>query len=195
MVVIDYDEALGGWQTPTIGPRQPIPLDPAASVLHYAQEIFEGMKAYAHPEGGVIGEHRPETGIGNQLRADVIGRGRGVGKAGELHGMRVMLRASQGKISVGMTRTRRRIALVRSRSDRERTRASRRRSGAKRRKLAEDARPEGRAKYKSANEKGASSPSVETPFHGQRPEVPLTVPYSDRGLPSMLRRDLHRPRY
>ena len=53
MVVIDYDEALGGWQTPTIGPRQPIPLDPAASVLHYAQEIFEGMKAYAHPEGGL----------------------------------------------------------------------------------------------------------------------------------------------
>jgi branched-chain amino acid aminotransferase len=28
-----------------LGPRGPIPLDPAASVLHYAQEIFEG------PEG------------------------------------------------------------------------------------------------------------------------------------------------
>ncbi|WP_379920972.1 branched-chain amino acid aminotransferase [Erythrobacter sp. R86502] len=53
MVVIDYDEGLGGWQTPTIGPRGPISLDPAASVLHYAQEIFEGMKAYAHPEGGL----------------------------------------------------------------------------------------------------------------------------------------------
>ena len=53
MVVIDYDEALGGWQPPTIGPRTAIALDPAASVLHYAQEIFEGMKAYAHPEGGL----------------------------------------------------------------------------------------------------------------------------------------------
>jgi hypothetical protein len=31
---------------------------------------------------------------------------------------------------------------------------------------------------KTNNEKGASSPSVETPFHGQRPEVPLTKPYS-----------------
>jgi len=53
MVVIDYDEAKGGWQTPSIGPRAPIALDPATSVLHYAQEIFEGMKAYAHPEGGL----------------------------------------------------------------------------------------------------------------------------------------------
>ena len=60
MVVIDYDEALGGWQTPTIGPRQPIPLDPAASVLHYAQEIFEGMKAYAHADGG-LALFRPEA--------------------------------------------------------------------------------------------------------------------------------------
>ena len=61
MVVIDYDEALGGWQTPTIGPRGPIALDPAASVLHYAQEIFEGMKAYAHPEGG-LSLFRPDAG-------------------------------------------------------------------------------------------------------------------------------------
>ncbi|HEY6963742.1 MAG TPA: branched chain amino acid aminotransferase, partial [Erythrobacter sp.] len=53
MVTIDYDEALGGWQTPTVGPRQPIPLDPAASVLHYAQEIFEGLKAYRHPDGAL----------------------------------------------------------------------------------------------------------------------------------------------
>jgi len=60
MVVIDYDADLGGWQTPTIGPRQPIPLDPAASVLHYAQEIFEGMKAYAHVDGG-LALFRPEA--------------------------------------------------------------------------------------------------------------------------------------
>ncbi|MDZ4271374.1 MAG: aminotransferase class IV, partial [Erythrobacter sp.] len=60
MVVVDYDEALGGWQTPTIGPRGPINLDPAASVLHYAQEIFEGMKAYAHADGG-LALFRPEA--------------------------------------------------------------------------------------------------------------------------------------
>jgi branched-chain amino acid aminotransferase len=53
MVVIDYDEAAGGWQTPMLGPRVPIALDPAASVLHYAQEIFEGLKAYRHPDGAL----------------------------------------------------------------------------------------------------------------------------------------------
>ncbi|MFO6447729.1 branched-chain amino acid aminotransferase [Erythrobacter sp. NE805] len=60
MVTIDYDEAAGGWQTPTIGPREAIPLDPAASVLHYAQEIFEGLKAYRHPDGA-LGLFRPEA--------------------------------------------------------------------------------------------------------------------------------------
>ena len=60
MVTIDYDEAKGGWQTPVLGPREPIALDPAASVLHYAQEIFEGMKAYRHPDGS-LGLFRPEA--------------------------------------------------------------------------------------------------------------------------------------
>ncbi|MFL0356175.1 branched-chain amino acid aminotransferase [Erythrobacter sp. GH1-10] len=60
MVTIDYDEAKGGWQTPVIGPRAPLSLDPAASVLHYAQEIFEGMKAYTHADGG-LALFRPEA--------------------------------------------------------------------------------------------------------------------------------------
>ena len=60
MVVIDYDEAKGGWHSASIGPREPIALDPAASVLHYAQEIFEGMKAYRHPDGK-LGLFRPEA--------------------------------------------------------------------------------------------------------------------------------------
>ena len=64
MVVIDYDEGAdgsvgGGWHSPTLQPRAPIALDPAASVLHYAQEIFEGMKAYRHPDGA-LGLFRPE---------------------------------------------------------------------------------------------------------------------------------------
>ncbi|BDI61524.1 branched-chain amino acid aminotransferase [Qipengyuania nanhaisediminis] len=59
MVTIDYDEAKRGWHTATLGPREPIALDPAASVLHYAQEIFEGMKAYNHEDGGLC-LFRPE---------------------------------------------------------------------------------------------------------------------------------------
>ncbi len=60
MVTIDYDEAKGGWHSAQIGPREPIALDPAASVLHYAQEIFEGMKAFAHEDGG-LAMFRPEA--------------------------------------------------------------------------------------------------------------------------------------
>ncbi|MEE4199958.1 branched-chain amino acid aminotransferase [Erythrobacter sp.] len=64
MVTIEYDEdrhedGQSGWHNARIGPRQPIALDPAASVLHYAQEIFEGMKAYAHEDGG-LALFRPE---------------------------------------------------------------------------------------------------------------------------------------
>lgn len=35
-----------GWDVPQIGPLQPFQMHPAAKVLHYAQELFEGMKAY-----------------------------------------------------------------------------------------------------------------------------------------------------
>ena len=59
MVTIDYDEAKGGWFQASVGPRQPIALDPAAAVLHYAQEIFEGLKAYQQADGG-IALFRPE---------------------------------------------------------------------------------------------------------------------------------------
>ena len=59
MVVIEWSEARG-WHDATVGPRQPIPLDPAASVLHYAQEIFEGLKAYRQQDGS-IALFRPEA--------------------------------------------------------------------------------------------------------------------------------------
>ncbi len=52
MVSIDWTEE-DGWHNATVGPRQPITLDPAASVLHYAQEIFEGLKAYRYADGGM----------------------------------------------------------------------------------------------------------------------------------------------
>jgi branched-chain amino acid aminotransferase len=51
MVTIEWTED-GGWHNAAIGPRVPIALDPAAAVLHYAQEIFEGLKAYRLPDGG-----------------------------------------------------------------------------------------------------------------------------------------------
>ncbi len=60
MVTIDYDEEKGGWHSARIGPREAIPLDPASSVLHYAQEIFEGMKAFPHADGG-LAMFRPEA--------------------------------------------------------------------------------------------------------------------------------------
>ena len=59
MVMIDFDADRGGWHQAQVLPRAPIPLDPAASVLHYAQEIFEGMKAYRHLDGE-LALFRPE---------------------------------------------------------------------------------------------------------------------------------------
>ena len=59
MISIEWDEGRG-WHDATIGPRAPIALDPAAAVLHYAQEIFEGLKAYRLADGGMA-MFRPEA--------------------------------------------------------------------------------------------------------------------------------------
>lgn len=59
MVMIEWTEGQG-WHDAIIGPRQPIALDPAAAVLHYAQEIFEGLKAYKQTDGS-IALFRPEA--------------------------------------------------------------------------------------------------------------------------------------
>ena len=59
MTVVDYDVDKGGWHAAQVGPREPLSLDPATAVLHYAQEIFEGMKAYKQEDGG-IALFRPE---------------------------------------------------------------------------------------------------------------------------------------
>lgn len=50
MAVIEYDEEQG-WHGARITARHPFKMDPASPVLHYAQEIFEGMKAYRRPNG------------------------------------------------------------------------------------------------------------------------------------------------
>jgi branched-chain amino acid aminotransferase len=48
-----------GWFGAEITARAPFPVDPASSVLHYAQEIFEGLKAYRTDDGRVV-LFRPE---------------------------------------------------------------------------------------------------------------------------------------
>ncbi len=53
MTVIRYSQAQQGWHSPRVEARTSFQLDPAAAVLHYAQEIFEGLKAYKRDDGGV----------------------------------------------------------------------------------------------------------------------------------------------
>lgn len=48
-----------GWHQAEVLPYGPIPMDPASSVLHYGQEIFEGMKAYRRANGSIVA-FRPE---------------------------------------------------------------------------------------------------------------------------------------
>jgi branched-chain amino acid aminotransferase len=52
MVTIRYAEGKG-WYDARVEARKPIPMDPATAVLHYGQEIFEGLKAYRVADGGV----------------------------------------------------------------------------------------------------------------------------------------------
>ena len=52
MVSIDWDQGRG-WHDAAVTPRGPLLLDPACAVLHYAQEIFEGLKAYRQADGGI----------------------------------------------------------------------------------------------------------------------------------------------
>ncbi len=52
MAIVRYDQA-NGWHGARIEARANFPLDPATAVLHYAQEIFEGLKAYKREDGGV----------------------------------------------------------------------------------------------------------------------------------------------
>lgn len=67
MVDICWSEQ-GGWHRPRVQPYGPISLDPAAAVLHYGQEVFEGMKAYRH-EDGSIWTFRPETNAARMQRS------------------------------------------------------------------------------------------------------------------------------
>ena len=52
MAVIRYSSERG-WHDPKVTARAAFSFDSASSVLHYAQEIFEGMKAYRHADGRI----------------------------------------------------------------------------------------------------------------------------------------------
>ena len=45
--------AADGWHDSAIVPYGPFSLDPATAMLHYAQQVFEGLKAYRHPDGTI----------------------------------------------------------------------------------------------------------------------------------------------
>jgi branched-chain amino acid aminotransferase len=59
MVVVPYKEG-EGWGKGVLKAYGPLEMDPAASVLHYGQAIFEGFKAYKQPDGS-IASFRPEA--------------------------------------------------------------------------------------------------------------------------------------
>ncbi len=70
MAVVNFTED-NGWENPRIVPTANFSLHPAAAVLHYGQEIFEGLKAYRHDDDS-IWLFRPERNahrfVGSALR-------------------------------------------------------------------------------------------------------------------------------
>ena len=52
MFVMEYDEGKG-WHSWRVEPHAPFLIEPASAVLHYAQMMFEGMKAYRKPDGSI----------------------------------------------------------------------------------------------------------------------------------------------
>lgn len=59
LVSIDFTDGVG-WHDARVIPYGPIELDPSAVVLHYAQEVFEGLKAYRWADGSIV-SFRPEA--------------------------------------------------------------------------------------------------------------------------------------
>jgi branched-chain amino acid aminotransferase len=67
MFVAEWTPAQG-WHDARVTAYAPLSLDPATAVLHYAQEIFEGMKAYRHDDGSVW-TFRPEENAARMVRS------------------------------------------------------------------------------------------------------------------------------
>lgn len=58
MVLVDWTRS-NGWFDARVEPLGPLPLHPGAGVLHYGQEVFEGLKIYRHGDGKLVA-FRPE---------------------------------------------------------------------------------------------------------------------------------------
>jgi len=67
MFLLDYHDGQG-WHDARIVPHGPFSLDPAALVLHYGQEVFEGLKAYRGAEGGIF-MFRPQANVERLIRS------------------------------------------------------------------------------------------------------------------------------
>ncbi len=61
MFVANFEEEKG-WYDPRVEPYAPFPLEPAAAVLHYAQAVFDGLKAF-RGVGGTVRLFRPQKHI------------------------------------------------------------------------------------------------------------------------------------
>lgn len=67
MVTIDWTEE-AGWHNAQVQPYAPLSMDPATTVFHYGQAIFEGLKAYRQPDGS-IATFRPEQNAERMQRS------------------------------------------------------------------------------------------------------------------------------
>jgi len=67
MFILDF-KLNRGWHAPRIVPYSSLTLNPAAVVLHYGQEVFEGHKAYCHP-GGKIALFRARDNLKRMQRS------------------------------------------------------------------------------------------------------------------------------
>ena len=68
MFVMDYTEGKG-WHDARIVPYGPLAVDPATMVLHYAQETFEGLKAYRNEKGEIL-LFRPEMNARRMINSN-----------------------------------------------------------------------------------------------------------------------------
>ncbi len=63
MLTISYSRDKGGWQSPEIRPLENLVLHPATMMLHYGQQVFEGLKAFAGTNEDDIFLFRPDMNI------------------------------------------------------------------------------------------------------------------------------------
>ena len=119
MVRIDWT-ADGGWGEGQVLPYGPLTLDPATMVLHYGQEIFEGLKAYRQPDGSIA-----DVPARRQRRPlPALGAAAGDGRAARGAVRRVAARAGRRRPRLGADRPGR-VAVPAAVHDRDRGRAGR----------------------------------------------------------------------